>query len=171
MQIINTPTIRQSHAIANSTAGLFLLSAIAPFFGMILEITLAWAFGASSLMDAYRVAALVLVFGMQIFFGQFIVSTIIPLIADFRARKQGERGWQTCFTIAIMISSLTLPLVIGAFARPEILQMMLAPGLRCEAAEQAQFLIRFFVFAFLIFLWTGVMNGLLHAYQSSGFNR
>lgn len=165
METIRMSEMKQNRAIARSTVSLFLLSVVSPFCGMLLEITFAWAFGASPLMDAYRIAALILVFGMQFFFGQLIVGVIIPLIAEYRAKRLDEEAWQTCFTIAFLISVFMLPLVICIVVHPEILQRMLAPGLNTETAQQAQFLIKFFVFAFFIFVWTGAMNGLLQAYQ------
>ena len=152
-------------SVMHATIGLFSLSLISPVFGMAVEMSLAWAYGASSLVDAYRVAAVLIAIGMQLFFGQFITGIIVPLVSDFREQGREEEGWQLVFTVGSILSLLILPVVAISVIWPNLLQGLLGPGLSGDGAEQAQFLIRFFVVAFLVLVWTGVLNGILHAYK------
>jgi putative peptidoglycan lipid II flippase len=155
----------QRPSIARATANLFILSLLSPFLGMALEIVLAWAFGTSALVDGYRVASLLLVFGLQLFFGQMITGVVVPMVAEFRARGRELEAWQAAFTISCLTCLLALPVALFTTASPERLQRLLGPGLTGDAQATAQLLIRWYVIAFVVFVWTGVGNGLLQAYR------
>jgi len=151
--------------VASASSKLFLLSLLSPLAGILVEISLANTFGSSALVDAYRVSFLLLMFGTQLFFGQLVTGVLVPLIADYNSRGKEQVGWQVAFSIAAAIVLITLPGVIFIVAKPEILQQLIGPGLVGEAALQAQLMLRFFAIVFVIYIWTGVINGLLHSYH------
>ena len=151
--------------VASASSKLFLLSLLSPLAGILVEISLANTFGSSALVDAYRVSFLLLMFGTQLFFGQLVTGVLVPLIADYNSRGKEQLGWQVAFSIAAAIVLITLPGVIFIVAKPEILQQLIGPGLAGEAALQAQLMLRFFAIVFVIYIWTGVINGLLHSYH------
>ncbi len=152
-------------SVANASSKLFLLSLLSPLVGMFVEISLANIFGSSALVDAYRVSFLLLMFGTQLFFGQLVTGVLVPLIADYNSRGMEQEGWKVAFSTAAVIVLITLPGVIFVVVKPEILQQLLGPGLTGEAALQAQLMLRFFAVVFIIYIWTGVINGLLHSYH------
>jgi len=151
--------------VANASSKLFLLSLLSPLAGILVEISLANTFGSSALVDAYRVSFLLLMFGTQLFFGQLVTGVLVPLIADYNSRGKEQEGWQVAFSTAAAIVLIALPGVVFVVAKPEILQQLLGPGLTEEAALQAQLMLRFFAIVFVIYIWTGVINGLLHSYH------
>ena len=151
--------------VASTSTKLFLLSLLSPLAGILVEISLANTFGSSGLVDAYRISFLLLIFGTQLFFGQLVTGVLVPLVADYNIKGMEQEGWQVAFSIAGATVLIILPGAIFVLVKPEILQQMLGPGLTGEAAIQAQSMLRFFVIAFTIYIWTGVINGLLHSYQ------
>ncbi len=151
--------------VASASSKLFLLSLLSPLAGILVEISLANTFGSSALIDAYRVSFLLLMFGTQLFFGQLVTGVLVPLIADYNSKGMEQKGWQVAFSTAAVIVLITLPGVVFVVAKPEILQQLLGPGLTGEAALQAQLMLRFFAIVFVIYIWTGVINGLLHSYH------
>ncbi|NOY71253.1 MAG: hypothetical protein GXP14_02580 [Gammaproteobacteria bacterium] len=151
--------------VASASSKLFLLSLLSPLAGILVEISLANTFGSTALIDAYRISFLLLMFGTQLFFGQLVTGVLVPLIADYSSRGKEQEGWQVAFSMAAAIVLITLPGVIFVVAKPEILQQLLGPGLGGEAALQAQLMLRFFAVIFVIYIWTGVINGLLHSYH------
>ncbi len=151
--------------VANASSKLFLLSLLSPLAGILVEISLANTFGSSALIDAYRISFLLLMFGTQLFFGQLVTGVLVPLIADYNAKGMEQQGWQVAFSTAAAMVLITLPGVIFVVVKPELLQQLLGPGLIGEAAIQTQLMLRFFAIIFVIYIWTGVINGLLHSYQ------
>ena len=151
--------------VASASSKLFLLSLLSPLAGILVEISLANTFGSSPLVDAYRISFLLLMFGTQLFFGQLVTGVLVPLIADYNARGMEQEGWQVAFSIAGALVLIILPGVIFVVVKPESLQQLLGPGLAGEAVIQTQLMLRFFSIIFVIYIWTGVINGLLHSYQ------
>ena len=151
--------------VASASSKLILLSLLSPLAGIFVEISLANTFGSSALVDAYRISFLLLMFGTQLFFGQLVTGVLVPLIADYNSKGMEQEGWQVAFSVAGAIVLIVLPGVVFVVVKPEIVQQLLGPGLTGEAATQAQLMLRFFAIVFVIYIWTGVINGLLHSYQ------
>lgn len=130
-----------------------------------MEMALAWRYGASGTMDAFRVATLVLVFGAQLFFGYLLPHIVVPLFSEYRAKGLELKGWQLVFSLALILSLASLLFVAWVWFDPMALVRLLGPGLATSAREDAAVLMRCFSLAFLLMVWAGVISGILYVYR------
>jgi putative peptidoglycan lipid II flippase len=130
-----------------------------------MEMVLAWRYGASDTMDAFRIASLVVMMGNQIFFGYLLPHVVIPLFSEYRAKGLEYQGWRLAFTLALILSLVSLIFILWVWFNPEMLVGFLGPGLAVPGLEDATLLIRYFSLAFLLMAWSGVISGILHVYR------
>ncbi len=155
----------QAYTTARKATTLMILSVLSPIAGLTVEISLAWAYGSSGTVDAFRIASLLILLGNQLFLSQMLPNVIIPTMSEYRANKKEEEGWRVAFSLANIIVLVILPFVAVTMICPEILLKLLGPGLTASASVDAQHLLRFFALAFVLMIWTGTMNGILNVYQ------
>jgi putative peptidoglycan lipid II flippase len=153
------------HATTRSAAILTVLSILSPLSGLVMEMVLAWCYGASDTVDAFRIASLVMGMGNQIFFGYLVPHVVIPLFSEYRAKGFEYQGWRLAFTIALILSLTSLFFVSWVWSDPEMPVKLLGPGLTAQGLADAALLIRYFSFAFLLIAWSGVISGILHVYR------
>jgi len=152
-------------AATRSAAMLTVLSVLSPLFGLVLEMALAWRYGASGTVDAFRIAALVLALGTQLFFSYLLPHVVVPLFSEYRARGLEYEGWRLAFSLAIILSLISLIFVGWVWLDPDVLVGLLGPGLTASGREDAQLLMRCFSLAFLLMVWPGVLSGIFHVYR------
>jgi putative peptidoglycan lipid II flippase len=158
------PPHRFARAQAAST--LSVLAFLSPAVGLLVEIMLAWRFGASATVDAYRACAQILMLGSQLFFGQLLPNVVVPIFIEYKARGREHEGWTLAFTFGQILALCSLFLMLLTWMRPEFIVHVLAPGLTGVALEQAQFMVRYFVLAFAAMVWSGVISGILYAHNT-----
>ena len=95
-----TDPLKSNGAVARSAAGLTILSALSPATGLAVEVALAWRLGASSTVDAFRIASLLVVFGWSLFISEILPNVIVPVFAECRARGAEDEGWTAAFSVA-----------------------------------------------------------------------
>lgn len=155
----------QSHKVANAAALVTVLSVLSPTAGLFLEISLAWKFGASGAVDAFRTAYLLIGFGSQLFMGLLLPHIVVPLISAYRARGEEEAGWRLAVSFSQILTLAGLLFAVWVFFFPAPLSHVLAPGLVGSALTEALSLIRFFAVAFAVVLWCGVVTGILYVHH------
>lgn len=153
------------YAATRSAAILTVLSVLSPFSGLVMEMVLAWRYGASGTMDAFRIASLVVVLGNQLFFGYLLPHVIVPLFSEYRAKGLEYEGWRLAFSWAVILSLLSLIFVSWVWLDPAALVGLLGPGLAASGQEDAFLLVRCFSLVFLLMVWSGVVSGILYVYR------
>ncbi len=156
---------KQAYAAPRSMALLTVLSILSPISGLAMEMTLAWRYGASGTVDAFRVSALLGSLGLALFFGYLLPHIVVPLFAQYRAEGREEEGWRLATGMALAISAVSLPLVAWVWLWPDALTELFGPGLPEAGRDEAAWLIRCFALVFLLMAWSGVIGGLLQAYR------
>ena len=153
------------HAMARAAGTVSILALLSPLAGLLVEMTLAWRFGAGSTMDAFRIASLLLLFSQQLFVLQILPHAIVPVFSEFSARGEHDQAWQTAFSLAnlLLLPAGLLALLVMAFSQPVV--RFLAPGLVGEAHQTASLLIRGLAPACALMVWSGVATGVLYAHR------
>lgn len=154
-----------AYTTARSATALTLLSILSPIAGLTVEVALAWQFGASATVDAFRIGAFALVFGQQIFVNQILPHVVLPVFARHRAEGDVREGWRVCLSLANL---LLVPTGVAAFALflwPEPVATILAPGLTGEARETASLFLRWFGLTYVPLMWSGIAAGILNEHR------
>lgn len=130
-----------------------------------MEMVLAWHYGVSGTADAFRIASMVVLFGSQLFFGQLLPHVVVPLFSKYRANGLEHEGWRLGFSIALLLSLVSLTFITWVWFYPDALVRLLGPGLEASGREDASLLMRCFSLAFLLMIWSGVASGILYVYR------
>lgn len=159
MTINKTP-----HATAQAATTLSALAVLSPLAGVAAEISLAWRFGASPTVDAFRIGTLVLFFGQQVFVNQILPHTIVPIFAEYRSRGEEKEAWRVAMSLANLLLIPALLFSFCVFLYPEPVVEFLAPGLAGEARATASLFLRWFLLTCGVMVWSGVAAGVLYAH-------
>lgn len=149
---------------AQSASGLLLLTVLSPMAGFAVEMALAWRFGVSAIVDAFRIASVLLVLGQQLLVFQILPHVIVPVFTDYRANEREREAWQVAAGLAAMLVMLTAIGSAVVFRWPEPLVQFLAPGLTGKAAGEAALFLRWFALAYPALVITGTTAGVLQTY-------
>jgi putative peptidoglycan lipid II flippase len=129
-----------------------------------MEMTLAWRFGASETVDAFRVSVVLLMLGQQIFVYAVWPNVLIPLIAEYRAQGREKDAWHVALALAGLLASAAGVLSLVVFVWPEPFAHLLGPGLTGDARITSVFLVRWFALTFVPVVWIGLAASLLYAH-------
>ena len=151
-------------SIAAETAGLVALSLLSPALGLAVEVGLAWRFGTSVIADAYRVSALLILFGQQLFVTSILPFVIVPVLAEYKAQGKAGDAWASMDALAKLLLVLGSLIAASLFLGSGPATDLLAPGLTAEARSTAVFFVRWCSFAFVPLCWSGVACGILYAH-------
>jgi len=153
------------YATARSVTNLTFLAVLSPAAGLMVEIVLAWRFGASGVVDAFRVATLVLVFGNQLFLNHVLVHVIVPLFSQYRAKGLRQEGWRLAFSLGVILGAVSLAFVWWVWTNPGALVGLLAPGLSGAAKTATLQLVRYFSVTLILMVWSGIIGGILQVFR------
>jgi putative peptidoglycan lipid II flippase len=145
----------------------FWLSALAlfsPVTGLVVELVIAWKFGAGESTDAYRIATLLLTLATQIFLTQLLPNLLIPLFARYEATGESEIAWSSASIIAFGTLLFATVAAVYFWCWPDRVVEFLGPGLSESSARQAATLIRWCGLAFAIQSVTGTLAGILNSF-------
>lgn len=156
---------KQPYAVSRPLAGLTLLSILSPLSGLAMEMALAWRYGASGTIDAFRIAMLLGSLGMALFFGYLLPHVVVPMFAEYRAKGMEQEGWRLAFSLALGLTALSSLLIGWVWLYPEALADLLGPGLAKPGRDEANLLLRCFSLSFLFMAWSGVASGILSAHR------
>ncbi len=138
---------------------------LSPLAGVVLEMVLAWRYGGSGTVDAYRTAYLLIGFGNQLFIAYLLPHIVVPMITDFRSRGEEEQGWRVAITTGHLLGGIGIFFALGICIYPTPVAEFLAPGLTGGALSEAITLLRFFSVALVLALWSGVITGILYVHR------
>ena len=156
---------RQPRTVLAETTALIVLSALSPLAGLAVETVLAWRFGTSPVVDAYRVAVLLLLFGQQLFVTSILPYVVVPIFAEHRASGNEREAWEATNSLGLVFLGVGVLIALGLFLFPGAAADLLAPGLRGEGRSIAVFFLRWCGFAFVPLCWSGIACGILYACQ------
>jgi putative peptidoglycan lipid II flippase len=151
--------------VIGQVAGLMAFQILSPAAALLAEVALAWRFGASGVVDAYRVTVLLLIYGQQIFVTNILPCVLVPIFAEYRARENEAEAWVLADSVALMLLLFGALIAMFLFFRPDATVSMVAPGLAGDVRTAAVFLIRWCGLAFIPMCWTGAACGILYAYE------
>ncbi len=146
-----------------TVGGGFLLSKV---LGLLREVVIARAFGASGALDAYYAAFNFPDLLFALIPGGALASVFIPVLTTSITRGGSEEGWR--FASAVLNDVLLvvgLLSALGAFFAQPLVALVVAPGF--EPARQALTadLMRIVFISTTIFSASGVVISILHAHQ------
>jgi putative peptidoglycan lipid II flippase len=153
------------YTIAHKASVLTFLNILSPVAGLTVEIILAWVFGSSAIVDAYRVVSVIVVFSTQLFFSQMMTNILVPKIMILKSENNTQNALTVVFSLAFLVTFFTCPIILLSVVRPDLLVGFLGPGLNQEAALAASHMITFYTSVFVIACWSGVINAFLHSYH------
>lgn len=154
----------KSRSVAAQTTSLAGITILSPAAGLLAEIALAWKFGASGIVDAYRIIVLLLVYGQQLFVSYILPYVIVPIFAEYRAQGKEEDAWILSDSLGALLLIFGALIAIFLFLYPTLVIRIVAPGLAGEAKEAALFFVRWGGLAFVPISWTGAACGVLYAH-------
>lgn len=158
--------------------GLAIAAAIVAFgflgsrvLGMVRQIAIAHAFGASPELDAYWVAFRVPDLIFQLLAGATLGSAFIPVFARLYRREGTERAWRLASAVLNTVVLATAAACVVAFVLAPLIVPLLAPGLgedigrRDELTGKAVLLTRIMLLSPFLFAISGMVTGMLNARQ------
>lgn len=148
-----------------SAVGLTAITGLSPLTGFAVEAALAWRFGASATMDAYRLAYILVWAASTIFVMQVVPNVVVPIYMEFKSRGQEEEGWRAAFSFANLMLVPAVILSVTAFIWPQPIVSLLGPGLTWPARGGAISLVRWFGLTFIPLAWTGAAIGVLYTQE------
>lgn len=158
--------------------GLAIAAAIVAFgflgsrvLGMVRQVAIAHAFGASPELDAYWVAFRVPDLIFQLLAGATLGSAFIPVFARLYRRESAEQAWRLASAVLNTVTLATAAACAIAFLLAPVLVPLLAPGLgedigrRDELTDKAVLLTRIMLLSPFLFAMSGMVTGILNARQ------
>jgi putative peptidoglycan lipid II flippase len=125
---------------------------------------LAWRFGTSAVVDAYRVTVLLVVFVQQLFVTAILPFVIVPIFAECRTQGKECDAWAAVDFLGRVLLVFGMLLALLLFLFPARATNLLAPGLVGNGRSTAIFFIRWCGLAFIPLCWSGVACGILYAH-------
>jgi len=141
---------------------------LSPASGVLFEITLASVYGTSPVVDAFRVAYLLIGLASQLFVGIVLPNALIPALARLRADGREDESWAITVCFVGVVGLLSLPLVLTALIAPGEVIDFLGPGLDRAARAEGVTMVRFFALIFCSMLLLGAINCVLNVYRKFG---
>ena len=150
------------YSTAQSAMGLAVLSLLSPVAGILVEIAVAWRFGTSAPVDAFRIAVAVVYIGQQLFIGSLFPNVIVPLFAKYRSNGDEIEAWQTSISLANLVAIPTVFMSVALFVWPAQVAWVLAPGLGAQARLWTVFFVRWFGLCLIPLLYSGAGIAILY---------
>ena len=151
-----------SQGTARRAAGVSVLVLISPVSGLLFEMVLAWRYGAVAGVDAFRVAALILILGQQLFQSDLLAHVIVPRYAYLKKRGQELEAWRLVFTLLLLAAVGSGLTVTAIWLHTEAVVGFIAPGLAQSVIPDAVMLVRCFSSILMLTLVLGVVSGVLY---------
>lgn len=147
-------------------AGLIGLTAFGgALIGFVLQLLVAYYFGASGATDAFFMASSLSELLTKLLMGGSITAVFLPMFVQYLAQNERARAWDLALNVLHIATILfaVLLVLVGAFARP--LVSFIAPGF--DAATQALTVLLLYVLlpSFLFFFLVDLLIAMLHALQ------
>jgi len=141
--------------------------ALSSLIGILATMLISRAFGTQPELDAFNAANRLTEILFSLMAGGALASAFIPTLATFLAREDDSGAWRLAASIAnIVLLLMTAVAVVIWLAAPWLVPHVLAPGFT-DAAQIAMTvgLLRVMLLTSIIFGLSGLLMGVLNAYQ------
>jgi putative peptidoglycan lipid II flippase len=132
--------------------------------GLARETVIADLFGASGLVSAFRVAALVPTMFYDLLVGGMVSSALVPVFSEYAERDRAALWRLASLMLSLAVVVLAILVLLVELAAPSV-AFLLAPGYAAEPGllQALTRLLRIVVPAVLFLSLSGIFTGLLHA--------
>ena len=160
----SSPQSSTSH-VARSAALVAALFAGDKVLGLARDVIISRTFGASAQLDAYY-AAFELPDGLfTILAGSAMATTLIPILSARITRDEHDEAWRLVSAVVnLALLIVAVGSVIAALFAPQVIRGV-APGFSAEQITLAAQLMRLVLIQTLVFTVSGILVGVLRAYQ------
>jgi putative peptidoglycan lipid II flippase len=141
--------------------------AISSLTGLATTMLVSRGFGTSAELDAFYAANRLTEIIFNLMAGGALASAFIPTFTEFLTHKDREGGWRLASSIAnLVLLGLSSIAILAAITAPWIVRNFLAPGFDDpDQIELTVSLLRIMLISSVIFGISGLMMGILNAYQ------
>src|SRR5712692_2850879 len=153
------------YATARAATTLTGLAVLSPLAGIAVEMSLAWRFGTSPTVYAYRIGTVFLLMCQQLLVLQILPHILVPVFTDQRACAGEQKAWQVAFHLGNVFLGGAVLFALLAFLRPEPLLWLFASGLKGAARETALVFLRWFALAYVPLVLSGLATSLLYVHE------
>jgi putative peptidoglycan lipid II flippase len=159
-------TAAQEFRKTSKNAGIFGATVLCgALFGFILQLLIAYYFGAGSETDAYFMALGSSEMLSKLLLGGSLTSVFIPVFLEHWARGQQQQAWRAALNILHVFSAVFALLVVILGLASEPFVALIAPGFDESTAHLTAGLIRLLLPAFLLLFVVEMLSSLLYALQ------
>ena len=148
------------------SAGLIGVAAFAgALIGFVLQLIVAYFFGASSQTDAYFMALSTSELLGKLLMGGSIAAVFLPMFVDRIAQHKYSEAWDMGLNLLHIFGSafLAVVIVLGVFAQPFV--QFIAPGFDASTTELTVSLLRLMLPSFLFLFLVDIIVSMLHAFK------
>lgn len=157
-----TELAERTHTIG--TAGLIGLLALAgAFVGFILQLLVAYFFGASAHTDAYFMALSTSELLGKLLLGGSITAVFLPLFIDRLVQQEREQAWRLALNLFHILTALLAVVLLGLAFFTSAFVAFVAPGFDASTQTLTVTLIRFMLPAFLLYFLIDMATAMLQA--------
>jgi putative peptidoglycan lipid II flippase len=154
---------RKPYGVAQSALGLSVLTLVSPATGLLVESAIAWKFGTSAVVDAYRIGWLFCFLSQQFLIFYVLPNVIVPLFGEYSARGEDRQAWRAVASFANLLLVPTIAFAAIGYVWPLALANLLAPGVSGASAEASATFIRWLAPTLVLMVWSGLAAGILYA--------
>lgn len=159
------PAPSQSMIIAQSAAIITLGNITSRLLGVVRETVISYLFGATGLVSAFRLAALVPTTVYDLLMGGMISASLVPVFSEYSTpERRQELGRVAGAVFSFAALGLILTVLFLEFAAP-LLAQILGGGFGSQLLGVTADLTRLILPAILFFGFSGISTGLLYASQ------
>ncbi len=141
------------------------LSVMGPATGALAESVIAWAYGRSATVDAFRSATLLVTLGQQIFVTIMLPSAMVPMLVRTNMDGGSAAVWDSALRWTRWLSALAFMGGLAQLWWPEWFVRQLAPGLSVEAQFRAVQYTRWIGLIYVPMVIIGVVAAVTQAFE------
>jgi putative peptidoglycan lipid II flippase len=152
--------------IARAAGLVMALFVVSRALGLLREVVISHQFGTSGDLDAYLAAFRLPDILFQLVAGGALASAFIPTFSSYLAHGQERAGRRMASAVINLVLLLTVVLaILAAVLAPFLVSMVIAPGFDAERQALTADLMRLMLVTPVIFGVSGLVMGILNAYQ------
>lgn len=134
--------------------------------GLVRQMILASTFGADQELDAFYAALRVPETLFTLIAGGALGSAFIPVFSGFLSRDEFDGAWRLASTVMTLVMVIaTLAATLGFLLATPLVEYLLLPGADAETQSLAIELMRIMLVTVVLFGVSGLVMGILNAYQ------
>lgn len=149
-------------------AGLFIttISIVSKALGIVREVALAYFFGTSKVVDAFRIAQSAVFLPLHVFAGSTLNDSLIPTIKSLMARRRERLLWVLVNQVAVLLIAFGIVLVIAQQLFTAQWLNLLAPGFDRERLDIAIILTRWISLVIPFYVLSSMLIIVLNSFYS-----